>query len=334
MEERTPPSDPLAEAQEHLERAHALRSQGDLPGALGECDAAIRLFPYWAAARFLRAEILESLGCTREAMEAFRAAAWLDPSLRYARPGLFSEGAPIPPPPEFTTEAASPADAVPWTNRDAWWGMGMGALLWVAILVCTAFAAALDMDEALLLGLLLGFAELLLLLPVWWFTVRKYGVGWRTLGFRPFQSSALGIGCGLLIAAYIFTIIYAAVIVNTFDQEVGTDVSEITEEVSSPGIVLTALIIGSVIVAPLVEETFFRGFLFAAFRRRYGWKKGALITAALFAIVHLNLLAIPTLFLLGLALAFLYHRSGSLWPSMIMHAIWNAVVIGFSFVGS
>lgn len=334
MEERTPPPDPLAEAQQHLERAHVLQSEGDLTGALSECEAAIRLFPYWAGARFRCGEILESLGRTLEAMEEFRAAVWLDPSLRPARPGLFPEGAPIPPPPEFATEVTPVMDAVPWTNRDAWWGMGAGALLWVAILICTAFAAAMDVDKALLLSLLLGFGEMLLLLPIWWFTVRKYRVGWRMLGFRPFSSSALGIGCGLLIGAYIFTIIYATVIVNTFDQEIGTDVSEITEEIASPGMVLTALIIGSVIVAPFVEEAFFRGFLFTAFRRRYGWKRGALISAALFAIVHLNLLAVPTLFLLGFALAYLYHRSGSLWPPMLMHGIWNAVIIGFSFVGS
>lgn len=335
MEEQTPPSDPLAEAQQHLERAHALQSRGDLDGALHECDAAIRLFPHWARARRLRGEILESLGRTREALEAFRAAAWLDPSLRYVRPGLFPEGTPIPTPPEFATEVAPATGAVPWTNRDAWWGMGLGVLLWITIMICSVLAAAtLDMDEALFLSLLLGFGELFLLLPVWWFTVRKYGVRWEVLGFRSFRGSALGIGCGLLIGAYIFTIIYAAVIVDTFGEELGNDISEITEDISSPGMVMTALIIGSVIVAPFVEETFFRGFLFTAFRQRYGWKKGALITAALFSIVHLNLLAIPTLFLLGFALAFLYHRSESLWPPMIMHGLWNGVVIGFSFVGS
>ncbi len=335
MEDHPYSPDPLAQAQQHLERARALYATGEFEQALEECDQVIRSFPYWADARALRGEILERLGRSREATEAFQAAAWLDPSLRHIRPGLFPEGAPITPPPEFATEVAVAQDGTPWTHRDAWWAMGMGVLLWGAILFGVALlAVATDVDRALLLSLVLGFGELFLLIPIWWFTVRKYGAEWKTLGFRPFGASALGIGCGMLIGAYIFTILYAAVIVNLFEQEVGTDVSELTEDISSPGMVLTALIIGSVIVAPLVEETFFRGFLFTAFRRRYGWKKGALISAGLFSIVHLNPVAIPSLFLLGFAFAYLFHRTGSLWPPMIMHAIWNGVVIGLGFAAN
>jgi len=334
MDEHKTPPDPLPEALPHLERAYAFKAQGDLSNALLECEEANRLAPHWSDAHYLRGVLLESLGRSDEAPEAFRTAAQLDPSLRDPRPGFLSQGPESPLSRPAPVIAAEPGKLVPWTGRDAWWGMGMGLLVWAAIIFGTIFVALVfDVDESIFLSLLLGLGEIFLLIPIWWFTVRKYRVSWGSLGFRSFRGSAIGIGCGMLFVAYIFTVIYALVIVNVLGWDMGTDVKEITEDVSSPGLVTFALVLGAVVVAPFVEEMFFRGFIFAGLRERYGWKIGALTSAGLFTIVHLNPIAIPTLFMLGFAFAFLYHRSNSLWPSILMHAIWNGVVVGASFVG-
>mgnify|MGYP006173701285 CR=1 FL=1 len=45
----------------------------------------------------------------------------------------------------------------------------------------------------------------------------------------------------------------------------------------------------ALIAAPVAEEVFFRGFLFAGFARRYGFWVGALVSAVVFALVHLEL---------------------------------------------
>jgi membrane protease YdiL (CAAX protease family) len=63
----------------------------------------------------------------------------------------------------------------------------------------------------------------------------------------------------------------------------------------------------------------------------------AFMTAALFACVHLPDLgflwyALPNLLLLGLVLAWLRLKSGSLWPAVLAHAVNNALAVVSWFV--
>jgi len=83
-------------------------------------------------------------------------------------------------------------------------------------------------------------------------------------------------------------------------------------------------VIVGVIIAPLVEEIFFRGFLFQGFRHRYGWIPGILISSFLFAAAHLSLVAFIPTFIMGAMLAYTYHRSNSIWPGVILHFLVNA----------
>jgi membrane protease YdiL (CAAX protease family) len=87
-----------------------------------------------------------------------------------------------------------------------------------------------------------------------------------------------------------------------------------------------------VVVAPVVEELFFRSFLFAGLRKRYGWQKAGLISAALFAVIHLQPLAAIPIFLLGCLFAYLYQRSNSVWPAIVMHVATNALGLGAAYL--
>lgn len=85
-----------------------------------------------------------------------------------------------------------------------------------------------------------------------------------------------------------------------------------------------------VVAAPIGEEIFFRGFLFGSLRRRFGfWVSGA-ISGAVFAAVHVLPLLMPLMFVVGLGLALIYERRGSLVASMAAHAAFNS--IGFTFI--
>ena len=79
------------------------------------------------------------------------------------------------------------------------------------------------------------------------------------------------------------------------------------------------------VVGPLVEEIFFRGLLFRAYLRTRGPILAYALSATLFALLHLNLAALPPILVLGLLLAWLYQRTGSLTPSVIAHAFNNGV---------
>ncbi len=88
------------------------------------------------------------------------------------------------------------------------------------------------------------------------------------------------------------------------------------------------LALSTIVAAPFAEEILFRGFLFQGFRNGYGWKKAALISSLIFAVMHFQLsVFIPTL-LLGLLFATLYNRSNSIWPGIILHLFMNLIAVG------
>jgi membrane protease YdiL (CAAX protease family) len=214
--------------------------------------------------------------------------------------------------------------SVPWTTRDVWLGIvAFGAWLVVAI----GFAVfMLLLSWQINLGLFVTLWELPLVVPAWWFTVRKYKVGWRALGVRSFSADFLGIGVVLLILAMGFNLVYN-VVLSQFDLESQMDLVALFEDLSSPWL----LLVGGIVVAPVVEELFFRGFVFAGLRERYGWRKAGLISAGLFAVLHFQPLMVVPILLLGMIFAYLYHRSGSIWPAVIVHVLTNAAGLGAAY---
>lgn len=102
-------------------------------------------------------------------------------------------------------------------------------------------------------------------------------------------------------------------------------------DLSDPGGLVLALTgFAVVVVAPIAEELFFRGFVFQAFRRRFALWPSAAISSALFTAAHLPfLLVLPSIFVLGLVLAKVFDWRASLAPTIAAHAVFNAV--GFAF---
>ena len=80
------------------------------------------------------------------------------------------------------------------------------------------------------------------------------------------------------------------------------------------------------VLGPLVEEVVFRGVLYRwlALRTRESVAVG--VSAGLFAVLHLEWERLPYLFVSGVLFAFLVRRSGSIYPSLVVHAVANGVV--------
>jgi membrane protease YdiL (CAAX protease family) len=83
----------------------------------------------------------------------------------------------------------------------------------------------------------------------------------------------------------------------------------------------------AVLLAPFFEELFFRGFLYKGFKNSWGWWPAALVSAALFSLAHLQITVFVPIFALGFALAWVYERTGSLWTSIVMHAVFNGLAV-------
>jgi membrane protease YdiL (CAAX protease family) len=87
-----------------------------------------------------------------------------------------------------------------------------------------------------------------------------------------------------------------------------------------------ALVLLSVGFAPMAEEYLFRGLLFRALDREWGGWRAVLGSALFFAVYHPPTSWIPV-GLAGLVLAVLFKASGRLWPCVILHTTYNAIVV-------
>jgi membrane protease YdiL (CAAX protease family) len=122
------------------------------------------------------------------------------------------------------------------------------------------------------------------------------------------------IGCALLIAA----------IVQPEQEDVTRDLG--ADEGALGSIAAGFLVI---VAAPITEEVFFRGFMFAGLRRAMPFAAAALLSAAIWGIFHYtgggSWGVVLQLGIFGVALAWLYERTGSIWPTIAVHALNNAL---------
>ena len=81
-------------------------------------------------------------------------------------------------------------------------------------------------------------------------------------------------------------------------------------------------------VAPAVfEELAFRGVIQSSLERMLNARDAWLIQAALFSVLHLSPLMFPSHFLMGLCFGYMRRRSRSIYPGMLLHGCWNALVV-------
>lgn len=206
--------------------------------------------------------------------------------------------------------------SVPWKPVDHWVGILLLALIDVALLVAASQGAGAQLAQTAGL-ILIQLAYLLPLIVI--FAYRR--VNPKSLGFGMFEWSTLGIGCGLLVASYVIILAHNAILMLLGVDTQGDQILELFAALDSP----VWFILVGVIFAPFVEELFFRGFLFQGFRQKYGWVKGGLLSSVIFGMAHLDPVAFIPTTILGVLLAYMYHRSNSVWPGIILHVLINAL---------
>ncbi len=87
------------------------------------------------------------------------------------------------------------------------------------------------------------------------------------------------------------------------------------------------LLIETAVVAPIVEETMFRGVLMPALMSRWGRAGGMVVSSAIFALLHPNLPeGFLPLFGIGLAFAIVFSKRRTLLPSIVMHSVHNGII--------
>lgn len=174
---------------------------------------------------------------------------------------------------------------------------------------------------------LLGVITLLL-------AVRR-GLTWQDLGLRMptrwrwVPATLVGV-YGSLVAYQLVLQLLARLGVDTSRVSGGNELP-----VGDGASLATWILLGVavVVVAPVAEELFFRGLVFRALAGRMRLPAAYVLSGVVFAVFHLNLSVIVPFSAIGLVFAWAFWNSGSLWTTMIAHAVVNGLSFTIAVAG-
>jgi membrane protease YdiL (CAAX protease family) len=160
---------------------------------------------------------------------------------------------------------------------------------------------------------------------------------WRSLGWKKLKSNLSAgkanpwayflSGCGLAIFVFI-----ASSQVHTNEK---MPIEEVLKNRSS-AMLLMAM---AVFVAPLVEETVFRGYLYPLFAKSFGIVPGILLTGVLFGLMHGSQLGwtwgiVGLLILVGIIFTFARAHTGTVLASFLLHLGYNSMIAVATIIGT
>lgn len=213
-----------------------------------------------------------------------------------------------------------------------------GIVLSVAIGLLESFFLKTGSENLLMILHTLILDVLGLILVVYF--LKKQGSSWRELGFNIPQGKVfreMGIGItGYLGTLPLFVLVLMALmyfsslfsyeppphpLVNVF----------VEEEKRQPFLVIFSILFGAVI-GPVFEEIFFRGFCYPILKGKIGKVGAMVVSSAFFASIHHTGFVFWPIFILGMALAYLYETRRSLLAPMTLHVVHNSLLIGYFFL--
>lgn len=87
-----------------------------------------------------------------------------------------------------------------------------------------------------------------------------------------------------------------------------------------------------VVIAPVVEEIVFRGYLYGSLRPRMPWWVAAVVVSVLFGLVHGQINVAIDTFFLSMVICYLRDRTGAIWSGIFVHSLKNALAFYILFV--
>lgn len=134
-------------------------------------------------------------------------------------------------------------------------------------------------------------------------------------------------------AVYFVSFIVVILLSSHFIEQVNLDQQQQVGFSSANGSSIFLVFISLAVLPPLAEEVIFRGLLFSSLRQKMSFRWAVIPTSLLFGLAHLQFgsgapllwtAAIDT-FVLSCVLCYLREKSGSLWPSIMLHFLKNTV---------
>lgn len=232
---------------------------------------------------------------------------------------------------------------------------GMGAVKWSVLDVAkvatlfTFFGYMMVMAEAFLLRQFpllkddnfrmifnSSILDVISVVLIFYFTVRRYGEKLVSLGLSLknfFRNILYGI-VGYIAAVPILlgTLLVIVLIINLtgYVPEKQPVVELFLKEKDATFLIYSSIFASA--VGPLIEELFFRGFMYNACKRYIGILPAALVTSTVFASLHANVVAFVPITVLGMTLAYIYEKTGTLVASITVHMTHNMCMLGLVFL--
>lgn len=178
---------------------------------------------------------------------------------------------------------------------------------------------ALEGESILRVGLLVGFG----------FYLRRLRLSWsEAFGLNP-PSKLRATAAGVVYYLALLPLLGLVVGVNNVVcRAFGVEQSQppiANLLINTDSAWTVGLIVGfAIIVAPVFEEIFFRGYAYPALKQCVGTWRALVYVSAAFALVHLHLPSTLPLFALAIGLGLAYELTGSLLAPLAMHALFNA----------
>lgn len=142
-------------------------------------------------------------------------------------------------------------------------------------------------------------------------------VGLALIGYLPYLASS------------ILLVVVITILVPGFDAE---QAQELGFDSLANNLEYVLAFVALVILAPIVEEVLFRGYLFGALRGIVSFIPATLIVSALFGLVHGQWNVALDTFVLSLVLCWLREYTGAIWAPIALHMIKNGLAFTLLFV--
>jgi membrane protease YdiL (CAAX protease family) len=169
-----------------------------------------------------------------------------------------------------------------------------------------------------------------LLIGVVTLALKFYNLKFKAIGFGDFKFNYLKLGL-LAFAVYLpLSILFLAGMSQLFPINVDEAREVGFENLVGIEMILTFLVL--VILTPIAEELLFRGLVFTGFRNKLPFWIAAVLVSLLFAFAHWQPNVALDVFVMSLICCYIREKSGSLWPSILLHVFKNGLAFLLLFV--
>jgi len=228
--------------------------------------------------------------------------------------------------------------AVPWEILDIFRAVLIIVFAGYVLAIIEAFVLKvfhLELTMNLRMIISTFFIDIVAAMVILYFVMVKYKKNIQELGLKAssfFRNILSGITAYIFMLPVLLVIlIFSIWILNVFGYTPPPQpVFEVFME-EKKGPVLLFLTVFVSVLGPVVEEVFFRGFMYSAVRKHTGVLAAAFLSGAIFSMLHTNIVGFLPIMALGVLLAYLYETTGSLVASISVHILHNSIIVAFVF---